>query len=510
MVPYPEGRTVPAAETFVPGEPLLSHEPTAIGPYVLLSRLGVGGMGAVYYARDQRGRPVAVKVIRPDRARDQEFRRRFRREVEAARSVASFCTAEVLDADPDAFAPYLVTEYIDGLRLDQAVAERGALDSSTLTGLAVGVATALTAIHHAGLVHRDLKPGNVILSLSGPRVIDFGIALALDSTGGRPTDWGFGSAGWMAPEQINGQPISAAADVFAWGVLVAYAGTGRHPFGDGHDVGLAHRITTAEPDLTGLPPQVEDLVRDALGKEPASRPDARGLLLRLVERRPGERSADPAVRLLGLTAELAHSPDGSAPARRLRWSRGRALLTAGLTLVLAGLTVIGLAAANRDDGTSARPAAPTAGPGASTARSVESPSAPVSGPSTPPSPGGFRDGPLLFAVDGVECGVEQLGLGFLARHPDGQFCLVTMTVRNTGASSGALENAYQYAYDSTGARRTADYLSRLYLPGETIWNPAGPGASIHGTLVFDIPRGAALRRLELHDSPTGSGVLIPL
>ncbi|ONH52054.1 serine/threonine protein kinase [Frankia sp. CcI49] len=509
----------------VPGEPLLPHEPTVIGPYVLMSRLGVGGMGAVYYARDQQGRPVAVKVIRSDRARDQEFRRRFRWEVEAARSVASFCTAEVLDADPDAFAPYLVTEFIDGPRLDNAVADGGPLDSSTLTGLAVGVATALTAIHHAGLVHRDLKPSNVILSLTGPRVIDFGIARARDGAG-KPTAWGFGSAGWMAPEQINGQPIGAAADVFAWGILVAYAGTGRHPFGDGPDVELSHRITAAEPDLTGLPGQVVDLVRDALTKDAAGRPDARDLLLRLVERRPGEHSTDPAVRLLGLTAELARSPDRSADrsadARRRLRGRGRVLLTVSLVLVMVALTAIRLAA-NRDDGTSAEPATPAATPvespatSATPATSVASPAVPadssampLSGPRTAPGPGAFQDGPLSFAVDGVECGVEQLGLGFLARHPAGQFCLVAITIRNTGTSPRALDSSYQYVYDSTGARRTADYLSRYYLPGETIWNTAEPGASIHGRMVFDLPPDATPRRLELHDSPASGGGSIPL
>ncbi|WP_308301285.1 serine/threonine-protein kinase [Frankia sp. Mgl5] len=199
-----------------PGEPLLPHEPSAVGPYTLVSRLGTGGMGTVYFAHDPAGRSVAVKVIRSDRARDQEFRRRFRRETEAARSVASFCTAEVLDADPEAFAPYLVTEYINGVRLDRVIESEGPLRSSTLTGLAVGVATALVAIHHAGLVHRDLKPSNVILSLSGPRVIDFGIAQPLAGAGARPTIWGFGSAGWMSPEQLAGELIGPAADVFTW------------------------------------------------------------------------------------------------------------------------------------------------------------------------------------------------------------------------------------------------------------------------------------------------------
>ncbi|MBL7502249.1 protein kinase [Frankia sp. CN7] len=293
----------PASE--LPGDPLAAHDPHRIGPYSLLSRLGAGGMGTVYLGRGTAGRLVAVKVIRPDLAADEEFRRRFRQEVAAARRVAPFCTAEVLDADPDAAAPYLVTEFIDGLRLDQAIARGGPLMSSTLTGLAVGVATALTAIHRAGLVHRDLKPSNVLLSLSGPRVIDFGIAQAVaHGSKAKPTSWGFGSAGWMAPEQINGLPIGPAADVFTWGILMAYAGTGRHPFGEGKDIDLAYRTVSGAPDLAGLVSPLHELVSAALAKDPDVRPSARDLLLALVERGPSG-GFDPSEELLGLAADKA-------------------------------------------------------------------------------------------------------------------------------------------------------------------------------------------------------------
>lgn len=289
------------------GEPLAAHDPRRVGPYPLLSRLGTGGMGTVYLGRGEHGRLVAVKVIRPDLAADEEFRRRFRQEVAAARRVAPFCTAEVLDADPDAGAPYLVTEFIDGLRLDQAIARGGPLTPSTLTGLAVGVATALTAIHRAGLVHRDLKPSNVLLSLSGPRVIDFGIAQAVaHGSTAKPTSWGFGSAGWMAPEQINGHPIGPAADIFTWGILMAYAGTGRHPFGEGKDIDLAYRTVSGVPDLTGLVPPLRDLIDAALAKDPAARPTARDLLLALIERGPsGGPGVQPGEDLLGLAADRA-------------------------------------------------------------------------------------------------------------------------------------------------------------------------------------------------------------
>ncbi|CUU57693.1 Serine/threonine protein kinase [Parafrankia irregularis] len=277
----PEGLTPP-------GETLHPHEPRVIGPYRLLRRLGAGGMGTVYLS-ETAGRRVAVKIVRPDLAADEEFRRRFRQEVDAARRVAPFCTAEVLDADPDAAAPYLVTEFIDGVRLDHAV-ENGPISGSTLTGLAVGVATALTAIHSAGLVHRDLKPSNVLLSMSGPRVIDFGIAQALEGAKAKPTAWGFGSAGWMAPEQVNGQPIGPEADVFTWGILVAFAGTGRHPFGTGTDLELSTRIVGREPDLVGLSPSLKPLVAAALAKNPDARPSARDLLLSLIALPPTQPS----------------------------------------------------------------------------------------------------------------------------------------------------------------------------------------------------------------------------
>jgi len=332
MVDNAAGRTPRRTE---PGDPLNPHEPRSIGPYVLISRLGVGGMGTVYLARNAADRRVAVKVIRPDLAADEEFRRRFRAEVEAARRVAPFCTAEVLDADPNAPAPYLVTEFIDGVRLDEQV-DKGPLASSTLTGLAVGVATALTAIHSAGLVHRDLKPSNVMLSLSGPRVIDFGIAQALDGAKAKPTAWGFGSAGWMAPEQVHGQPIGPEADVFAWGILIAYAGTGRHPFGDGSDIDLGMRIVGSPPDLGGLREPLVGLVSAALAKHPDDRPSARELLLRLVAQPParGGGSHGPALgqveELLSRTGEVPRpaptrvGPATSAPVRRQQWAGGAA------------------------------------------------------------------------------------------------------------------------------------------------------------------------------------------
>src|SRR5574341_1955390 len=178
----PVARSAPAHPKGI--APLERGDPTAVGPYLLEGRLGAGGMGTVYFGRSQRdGKPVAVKLVRSDLAGDTAFRARFRAEVEAARRVAGSCTARVLDADPDSQRPYLVTEYVDGIPLDQAIARDGPLPPSSLEGFGVGVAVALTAIHAAGIVHRDLKPSNVLLSAFGPKVIDFGIARALDGTG---------------------------------------------------------------------------------------------------------------------------------------------------------------------------------------------------------------------------------------------------------------------------------------------------------------------------------------
>ncbi|WP_241834833.1 serine/threonine-protein kinase [Pseudofrankia asymbiotica] len=273
-----------------------------IGRYELLSRLGAGGMGAVYLARDASGRRVAIKVIRGELANDPEFRARFGDEVTAARRVAPFCTAEVLDADPDARQPYLVTEYIDGKRLDTVVEESGPLGKSTLQGVAIGVASALTAIHGAGIVHRDLKPSNVMLSYSGPRVIDFGIARALDAVANR-TRSGIvlGSLGWMAPEQMEGSPVGPATDIFAWGLLIGYASTGVHPYGEGTFYEISERVLVGKPDLSGLPSDLRPVVAATLGRDPRLRPSADQILLTLLGETGRGNVRAAATRVLGGT-----------------------------------------------------------------------------------------------------------------------------------------------------------------------------------------------------------------
>ncbi|GAA3409673.1 serine/threonine-protein kinase [Streptosporangium vulgare] len=283
-------------------EGLRPADPEQIGSYRLLGRLGEGGMGTVYLALAPTGRPVALKVVKAEFAIEEGFAARFHTEVENARRVASFCTAQVLDnGNDDDGRPYMVTEYIPGTPLSRQIIEHGALEQGTLHGVALGVAAALAAIHVAGLVHRDLKPANVILSMSGPRVIDFGIARALDSTHSFTRSGEvLGSPGWWAPEQVRGLEITPAADVFAWGCMVAYAGNGRHPYGRGDMMTMATRLLTTPPDLGALPAPLNDLVRRATEMDPYQRPSAQDLLIALVgggiaaPAAPAPARADPA------------------------------------------------------------------------------------------------------------------------------------------------------------------------------------------------------------------------
>ncbi|MEV6149540.1 serine/threonine-protein kinase [Nonomuraea sp. NPDC052129] len=280
--------------------PLRPTDLREIGPYRLLGRLGEGGMGTVFLARAPTGRFVAVKVVKAEFANQQGFADRFHAEVENARRVASFCTAQVLDnGNTGDSRPYMVTEYIGGTPLSDQIAKYGALDPGPLHGVALGVAAALAAIHVAGLVHRDLKPANVILSLSGPRVIDFGIARALDrETGFTMSGELLGSPGWWAPEQVRGETVTPAVDIFAWGCLIAYAGNGRHPFGRGDPITLATRVLNAPPDLGALPAPLDELIRRATDMDPAQRPTAQDLLIALVggtAPAPAATSAAPAV-----------------------------------------------------------------------------------------------------------------------------------------------------------------------------------------------------------------------
>ncbi|KNB49250.1 serine/threonine-protein kinase [Streptomyces caatingaensis] len=287
---------------------LTPEDPRTLGAYRLLGRLGAGGMGRVYLARSDRGRTVAVKLVQPGLAEQEEFRRRFRREVRAAREVGGEWTAPVLDADTEADVPWVATGYIAGPSLRQVVGQDfGPLPERSVRVLAAGLARALRAIHAAGLVHRDLKPSNVLITLDGPRVIDFGIARALDAVtdgeGLTRTGAAVGSPGFMSPEQVRGLETTPASDVFCLGSVLAYAATGRMPFGtaDSGAHALMFRVAEEEPDLAGLPGPLLPLVSACLAKDPADRPTPGQVLDRL-----GPADADEEPWLPGgLVAQLA-------------------------------------------------------------------------------------------------------------------------------------------------------------------------------------------------------------
>ncbi|MFF9016045.1 serine/threonine-protein kinase [Streptomyces sp. NPDC014870] len=248
-----------------------------IGTYEIERKLGEGGMGTVWLARSRGGRAVAVKVARPELAADPGFRERFRAEIVAARRVGGFHTAQVVDADPEAEAPWLATAYVPGPTLAGLVAAEGPMDERRLRGLGAALAEALEAIHGCGLVHRDLKPGNIVMAADGPRVLDFGIARALESTRLTATGSAFGTPGYLAPEQALGEEVTGAADVFALGgVLVAAAG-GR-VFGDGTPMGLMYRTVHEAPDLGAVPEELRELVGRCLAKNPTERPTPAELL----------------------------------------------------------------------------------------------------------------------------------------------------------------------------------------------------------------------------------------
>jgi tRNA A-37 threonylcarbamoyl transferase component Bud32 len=262
-------------------EPLRADDPRQVGPYRLQGRLGGGGMGQVYLGRSRGGRSVAVKVVRPELADDAGFRRRFAIEVEAARRVGGFYTAQVVDADTDADPPWMATAYIPGPSLHDAVTTHGSLPPTAIGVLGAGLAEGLAVIHDCKLVHRDLKPGNVILAADGPRVIDFGIARALDSTSQTAKGVVIGTPAFMSPEQVHGDEVGPASDVFALGAVLVFAATGRGPFGDGHHRAIMNRIVHDDADLTGLPPGLVDLVGACLSKTPENRPGLTDLLDRL-------------------------------------------------------------------------------------------------------------------------------------------------------------------------------------------------------------------------------------
>ena len=287
---------------------LLPSDPEFIGRYRLVGRLGGGGMGQVYLARSPGGRSVAVKVIREPLAADPGFRIRFAREIAAAGRVSGIFTAPVVDADPDADRPWLVTAYVDGPSLADAVEQSGPLPADMLVLLAAGLAEGLAAIHAAGVVHRDLKPSNVMLAADGPRIIDFGIARASDATALTHTGTLVGSPGFMSPEQAEGRPVGPASDIFSLGAVLTFAATGAGPFGSGQPSTLLYRVVHTRPATAGIPAPMRALIERCLAKDPAARPTAESVLASVPPAGAGWRQPATAVRAGGPTVRLIPDP----------------------------------------------------------------------------------------------------------------------------------------------------------------------------------------------------------
>ncbi|EIV93143.1 serine/threonine-protein kinase [Frankia sp. QA3] len=373
----------------MPVRPLRAIDPHAVGPYRLTARLGSGGMGVVYLGEDAAGRRFAVKVLRDEHAGDQTFLRRFAREVRAAAAVDSPRVARLVDADPEAEMPWLATEYIEGPTLTAEVARNGPLSAAALQTLAVELAIALDAIHGAGVVHRDLKPGNVMLAEDGAKVIDFGIAAGVPGTV-TVTGVVLGSVGYMAPELLTttGSP-GPASDVFSWALTLSFAASGRPPFGEGPLEALLLRTLHEDAAVDGLPARLGKIVAKALDKRPDRRPTARQLLDRLPA------APLPRAAALGPTTAVvvgAGSPPGRdrrpalvapvlsrLPALRPVHRRGVAATATVLAAASAITAVLVAAPGETSRSTASTPASPTGSstrPAATTTPPAATPAAP--------------------------------------------------------------------------------------------------------------------------------------
>ncbi|MEU3606730.1 protein kinase [Streptomyces sp. NPDC035033] len=359
--------------------------PAALGHYEVDGPLGSGGMGDVYLAHSPSGRAVAVKVIREELAARPGFRERFAREVQAARQVSGAFTAPVLDADTTGPVPWMATAYVDGPTLAAVVAERGPLSADATWRLASGLCEALRDIHRAGLVHRDLKPGNILLADDGPRVIDFGISRVVDATALTQSGQILGTPLFMAPEQFRTpRDAGPAADVFALGAVLVYAATGHGPFDGDTPYAIAWNAVHEEPDLTGLPDSLRSVVVPCLSKDPAARPTPEALLTLLSSRRTRRASAK------------------AAETRRLRVTRRRAALAAGAVLG-AGALVAGAWTWWPDENPTGRATGPAT---ATTRPTPKATAAPVRMPGWKPWSTRLRESPTGAMVDMAACQYE--------------------------------------------------------------------------------------------------------
>ncbi|MEU8355353.1 serine/threonine-protein kinase [Nonomuraea sp. NPDC048882] len=332
---------------------LRADDPRQLGAYRLTRRLGQGGQGVVYLGHSPQQAPVAVKLLHASLSGDPDGRRRFLGEVEAVRRVAAFCTAQLLDADLEGDRPYLVSEYVDGPSLREHIMVEGPRRGGSLERLAIGTATALGAIHRAGVVHRDFKPGNVLLGLDGPRVIDFGVSRLVDAAATAHTP--MGTPAYMAPERMKGEPAGPPADMWAWALTVAYTASGRPAYtADTHQEILA-RVLYGKPDLGPLSGPLREIVEACLATEPAERPDAEEVLRRLLGQPAGERDllSTGAMAAVGPAAGVSAPGERGEPAEPSRPAPAgaKARQPAGLGALTSGSgRVVGLGAAEAQPG----------------------------------------------------------------------------------------------------------------------------------------------------------------
>lgn len=354
---------------------LRREDPRVIGSFRLHRRLGAGGMGVVYLGSDKKGQRVALKVIRPDLAEDQEFRSRFAREVSAARRIRGGCTARLVAADLEAERPWFATQYVPGPSLHDKVADEGALGAADTAAIGAALSEGLVAVHEAGVVHRDLKPSNILLSPKGPRIIDFGIAWATGASTLTHVGTAVGSPGFLAPEQVRGAAVTPATDVFSLGATLAYASTGDSPFGHGSSEVMLYRVVHEEAQLHGVPDALAPLVRACLAKDPEDRPSTLQLSLRLKEiaareaqgldgvRPPAPRAAEadrPTGRLVDTYPEQQRTQRRAAPGTPV--PRGGVASRGGGAPVRGGSGVRGAGAGSRPGAARTTPAPRVGGP----------------------------------------------------------------------------------------------------------------------------------------------------
>jgi hypothetical protein len=439
---------------------LEAGDPSSVGGYALLGRLAAGGQGVVYLGRSGDGRLVAVKLLHPQWAASAGNRYTLQREVDAARKVAAFCTAQLLDAQLAVDPQYIVSEFIDGPTLSRAVVERGPLTGPCLDRLAIATATALVAIHGAGVIHRDLKPANIMLGPDGPRVIDFGIARET-SVAATQTGTLRGTPLYLAPEQFAGRPAEPASDLFAWAATIAFAATGREIFSAPTLVAVAQRITAGEADLDGVPELLGAVLRRCLARDPAQRPTAAQVLMSLVGA-PSNEPVDAADALAAGTTVLGMTDPGTGAAGfGGRDLDGADLAVSGSRLgrTFAAPTLAGGRGSGEVGGSGA------AGPGASADRGRRL-----------PRPAVLAGGSLLV--------VMLVGAGIVVASGGGRFGAGAPTMTVTVRSSG----------QATVAVRTEQGLNGAGSTGTMPSSPApGDGSNIAGTATAPIvvPRGLA-------------------